>query len=75
MARQSYGLILSDPPLSGPLKCMQFGIISGAMPACLVHTVEPKLEIILSVSLPHLLCLMTRRVLGFAFSVSPSRFL
>lgn len=53
---------------------MQFGIISGAMPACLLHMVGSELEIILYVSLPHLLCLMTHQVFCFAFSVSPLLF-
>lgn len=63
----SYGLIVCDPSLSGPLKCMQFGIISVAMLACLVHMVGTELEMILNVSLPHLLCLMIHQVFGFSF--------
>lgn len=54
---------------------MQVRIISGAMPARRLHMLGPKSETILSVSLPHLLRLMTRQVLCFAFSVTPSLFL
>ena len=46
---------------------MQFGIISGAMLACLLRVVGTQLEMILNVSLPHLLCLITR----LFFSPSP----
>lgn len=46
---------------------MQFGIISGAMLACLLRVVGTQLEMILNVSLPHLLRLITR----LFFSPSP----
>lgn len=65
MARQCYGLILSDPSLSSPLKCMQFGIIFGAMLARLLHMVGTELKMILNVSASHLLSVMTRGVFCF----------
>lgn len=71
MARQSYGLILSDPSLSSPLKCMQLGIIFGAMLARLLHMVGTELKMILNVSASHLLSVMTHQVLCFSTSLFP----
>ncbi len=48
---------------------MQFGIISGAMLACLLHMAGTELKMILNESVPHLLCLMTHQVLCFSFLV------
>lgn len=48
---------------------MQFRIISGAMLACLLHVVGTELKMILNVSVPHLLCLMTHQVFCFSFPV------
>lgn len=50
---------------------MQFGIISGAMLACLLHMEGTELKMILNVSVPHLLCLMTNQAFSISFPLFP----